>query len=212
MKLKYSLLLSLGVVFSSMAAQTPADDLTDKLKNMVSFDAGFRQTIKDQKGKSLNSSEGILLIKRPGRFYWKSETPDELLVVADGKIIWTYDIDLEQIVKQDQSESLGQSPAALLAGDVINLGKDYEIALVSSNQCKMSNDACYQLIPTLEESQFKKILIGFRKGVLSMIFIIDALDQSIDTRFSSIKLNGHVDDERFNFVPPPGVDVIKGQS
>ncbi len=214
MKLKYALLVSLGMGFSSpgIAGQTPAEALTEKLQNTVSFDAPFRQTIKDQKGKSLNASEGMMVIKRPGRFYWKSDSPDELLVVADGKTIWTYDIDLEQIVKQDQKESLGQSPAALLAGDVVHLDKDYAIELVSADQCKMDNDACYQLVPSQADNQFKQILIGFRKNILSMIFIVDALDQSIDTRFSSIKLNGNVDDSLFDFKIPPGVDVIKGQS
>ena len=187
----------------------PADELMDKLKAIKTFDAHFKQNIKDEGGKILNQSHGVIYVKRPGRFYWKSEYPDELLVVADGKLIWTYDIELEQIIKQDQSTSLGQSPAALLAGEVVDLDKEYDIVLLTPKRCNKS-DTCYKLTPREDQGQFKSIKIGFNGAKLAMIHMKDGLEQSISTDFTQVKINTNFDDTFFEFTPPAGVDVIQG--
>lgn len=208
MKLTATWLWILSLV-PAMSMAAPADDLMTKLKAIKTFEGDFTQAITDEKGKTLDQSKGHLQVKRPGRFYWKSEEPDELLVVADGKTIWTYDIELEQIVKQDQADSLGQSPAALLAGEVVDLGKEYDIKLINGDACNSSE--CFALKPK-GEGQFKSIHIGFDGERVQLIHMQDALDQTINTKFSQVTVNGNVDDKLFDFTPPPGVDVIEGNN
>lgn len=208
MKKVIASVLSIALFGPTLTFAQASDDLMNKLKAMETFESTFTQRIKDEKDKVLNESQGYLQVKRPGRFYWKSEYPDELLVVADGHTIWTYDIELEQIVKQDQAESMGQSPAAILAGEVVDLGKEYKISYATET-CSKSVDVCYILVPK-SDNQFKQIKIGFDGDNLKMIYMHDALDQSIDTRFNDIKLNQEVNDDIFDFSPPDGVDVIQG--
>lgn len=210
--MKYKLLVTLFTLMPFGLAAKPADDLMNKLKAIESYDASFKQLIKDEQGKTLQNSEGKLYVKRPGRFYWKSEYPDELLVVADGKVIWTYDIELEQIIKQDQNNSMGASPAALLAGEVVDLDKEYDIVMLSPSQCKGNIDNCYKLTPKEQQSQFKTIKIGFHDSKLAMIYMQDGLEQTISTDFTKVKMNNTIDDGLFNFTPPEGVDVIEGNS
>ena len=52
----------------------------------------------------MSLTKGDMIIRRPGKFYWKSQSPDPILVVADGKHLWTYDIDLEQVTDENSKK------------------------------------------------------------------------------------------------------------
>lgn len=201
------LIVLMMIPFASMAS--PSTDLIAQLKGIRTFEAHFKQVIKDQSNKKISSSEGTLQISKPGKFRWSSESPDKLLVVADGKVIWNYDIELEQIVKHSQSASLGQSPAALLAGEVVNLDKQYDVVNLLPNECGKGVDLCYKLTEMNNEGQFKTIKIGFKNKKLHNISMIDALDQSILTEFTHERVNEPLNKELFIFKPPKGVDVLE---
>lgn len=187
-----------------------SSELIKRFQAIKSFDANFRQTIEGNDGTIISTSQGSMKVLRPGRFYWKSETPDEILVVADGKFIWTYDMELEQIVQSQQKTALGQSPAALLAGEVVHLGDDYAVSTANSNQCAGQIEVCYQLRPKDPDSPFNVIKVGFEGAKLMSIKINDALEQTIITTFSNVTLNGEVNPNIFDFTPPAGVDVMQG--
>ncbi|HET9843747.1 MAG TPA: outer membrane lipoprotein chaperone LolA, partial [Gammaproteobacteria bacterium] len=199
-----------GIAFS--AQSYPSQDLMKRLEEIQSYQAQFKQVIKDDKGKQISTTEGDLQVARPGRFRWKSQTPDQVLVVADGKFIWTYDIELEQVVKNNQNTSLGQSPAALLAGEVVNLEKDYAVELAQPADCHRSVDACYKLVAKDQNNAFKNIKMGFSGKNLITIEMQDALDQNILTEFKQVQVNQTMNNTIFQFKPPAGVDVIQGSN
>lgn len=204
-------LLALPLLLPSLTFAQASQELMDKLSNIKSFDARFEQTIAEKGKEAFNKTSGYLKILRPGLFYWMSEQPDEILVVADGDSIWTYDMELEQIVQNDQQTSMGQSPAAILAGEVVDLDQEYEITSLEPNECLDKVDTCFQLSPKAADSVFMEIKIGFSGTSLQSIVLQDALDQTIETRFFDVKINAPMDKKLFDFTPPPGVDLIKGK-
>ncbi len=199
--------LWLSLVCAQVIA-SPMDDLSEKLTNLKSLEASFTQSIESSNGQRLAYSEGYLKVLRPGRFYWKSERPDEMIVLADGKTIWNYDVELEQIVQRPQGSALGQSPAALLANQPVNLSDNYLIKALA--QCE-GDLTCYELKPKDPESGFQSATLGFDGQKIVLIRIHDALDQTILTRFTNVKLNVEVDESVFDFEIPEGVDVLKAQ-
>jgi len=204
-KLFYSVVLILFP--AAVLAQDAAAKLSDALKKIATFQGHFEQKITDPNGEQVGKTQGNVVIKRPGKFYWKSQKPDPVIVVGDGKILWTYDIELEQVTKQNLKRALGNSPAALLAGSTSHLEQDFTVSLATQKQCAHS-DACYALAPKQKEAAFSKILIGFSKGKLIEIRMIDPLGQDVYTLFSKVQINAGVEENLFHFVPPKGVDVI----
>ena len=65
------------------------------------------------------------------------------------------------------------------------------------------------MIPKDRNSQFEKISIGFRDNQLLVMEMQDALGQTTILTFDKLQLNPVIDDARFRFTPPEGVDVIR---
>jgi len=131
---------------ASFAASADAgSQLKAELENIKTFSAEFDQRIVDAGHKPVSRSNGSLSIRRPGAFYWEGKKPDPILVVADGKTLWTYDIELEQVTKQPVTEALDNTPAALLAGDVNHLERDFKISFGRAEKCVSEADTCFHL-------------------------------------------------------------------
>jgi outer membrane lipoprotein carrier protein len=206
-----SILLTLCVAFFSAPtfAEDAGSDLIKQLEKINTYSAQFEQNIRDANGEQVAKSHGKMIVERPGKFYWKSQSPDPILVVADGKFLWTYDIDLAQVTKQDLNTALGNSPATLLAGKVSDLNHNFKISYAPNNTCKGA-DKCFVLHPTQKEAAFADILISVSKGKITDVRMRDSLGQNVHTRFSQVQINSVVNKKVFAFVPPKGVDVIQG--
>ncbi len=199
--------LTLGLCFGAAVWATPAgDQLVQSLQKITTFKANFVQNIRGAEGEKLSNSNGQVVISRPGKFYWKSQKPDQMLVVADGKFVWTYDIDLEQVTKQELKQALHNSPATLLAGDVSKLQDNFEIDF--AKKCKADN-TCYQLKPKQKDSAFSTIIIRFEQDKLNEVRMKDPLGQNVLTVFSNVEINQSINKKLFDFAPPKGVDVIQ---
>ena len=201
----------LGAILIGVSTTLFADasqDLFDALQKIETFKAHFVQKIHDANGEHVSKSQGEMMVRRPGKFYWKSQTPDPILVVADGQHLWTYDIDLSQVTKQDLNETLSNSPAAILAGSLESLKTNFEVLSANQSKCPKS-DACYLLKPKQKDAPFADIQIGFAKGKLTEVRMHDPLGQDVYTLFSKVLINEGVQDKNFNFTPPKGVDIIQ---
>ena len=57
----------------------------DKLAKIDFFSAKFTQQVFDPDNKLLQSGAGSLVVSKPNKVYWKTEKPEESLIVADGE-------------------------------------------------------------------------------------------------------------------------------
>ena len=65
------------------------------------------------------------------------------------------------------------------------------------------------MIPKSKDSGFTDVRIGFSDGKLQLLEMKDSFGQSTRMTFSNIVENIDIPEEKFRFVPPPGVDVIE---
>lgn len=181
------------------------------LDNISTFEAHFVQKVQDADGLSLAQSEGKLVIARPNKFYWSSQAPETVLIVADGKFLWTYDVDLAQVTKQDLRSAINNTPATLLAGTAQSWENYFKVTAAPARQCRHLTQ-CFLLQPTRQDAPFSEIFMGFSGEKLVEIRMRDALGQRVHTVFNKIVMNHKVRDKLFIFVPPKGVDVIQHQA
>ncbi|MBC8674504.1 outer membrane lipoprotein chaperone LolA [Aeromonas hydrophila] len=93
---------------------------------MSLFSAKFAQTVYDSKGKELQRAGGDLLVQRPNRFNWHTTSPDESLIVADGRMSGS--MILRRAGDRPQDEGCGaQHPFVLIAGNDNSLWKNYDV-------------------------------------------------------------------------------------
>lgn len=192
-----------------------AGELTDKLALLKTFSGDFQQTLVDDEGLVLQTSNGVFSLKRPGYFYWETTAPFPQLLVSDLNTIWLYDPDLEQVSVRPYDEKVSQTPALLLSGDVNKVSDAYRVERLSADTQveseAMSGDTAFALFPKQPQTLFTQLLVEFTGDQLASMQLHDSLGQVTTFAFSRGIYNQPIANERFTFTPPEGVDVIQGQ-
>jgi outer membrane lipoprotein carrier protein len=193
----------LSCTATHVQASSGIDSLNYFFDQIKSFEAAFGQEVLDETMDSLDHGKGKVWIKRPGLFRWDYEPPEAQEIVGDGDRVWIYDIELEQVTVRNQQQALGRTPAILLAGSG-DLEQNYTVIDIGTQ----GRFDWVNLIPLDEESGFTEIRIGFEDNRLRLMELLDNLGQRTRMSFVDLKENQPISDSIFNFVPPPGVDVI----
>ncbi len=177
-----------------------------ELKALFSYKtlkADFTQEILDQQRNVQQQMRGRLVIQRPGKFRWNYQAPYEQEIVADGKKVWLYDVDLEQVTVKSQDQALAGSPASLLSNSS-KLESEFKIRTVQRNDGLQ----WFELTPKAKESGFENILLGLKQKQLHRLEIKDGFGQQTDIQFDNVQTNSSVAADTFAFTIPKGVDVI----
>lgn len=196
--------LSPFVVAAPDAARQAGQQRVEKfLQGLEGLQAQFKQTLTDRAGEITDESSGTLAIKRPNRFRWDYLEPHQQTIVADGKRVWLYDVDLEQVTVRALDNTLSATPAMLLSGE----GKlDDNFTAVQTTQ---EQDVQWvKLEPKRNDTDFKWVRLGFGGDDLRFMQLADKLGQTTTLEFSDFARNPTLDAARFVFTVPPGADVI----
>lgn len=153
------------------------------------------------------TSTGTFEFLRPNRFRFEYQKPFPQSIVADGKTLWLYDADLNQVTARPQQAVLGSTPAALIAAgtDLEALGEVFEL--------KPGEPAdgldWVEAKPRQQDGQLQQVRVGLRQGQLAVLEIADSLGQRSVLRFAQWQPAATVPAARFRFTPPAGADVIR---
>ena len=173
-------------------------------KGLRTLDGGFTQQVYDAKGRLKESSAGTVSRGAPNLFRWQYVKPYQQLIVADGKTVWIYEPDLQQVSKRPQGPEEQNSPLAILI-DPSRLDREF----VVKEDPASGGLAWLSLAPRNNaEAAFKSARLGFKAGQLTRMTFTDALGQRTDISFAGWKRNPRFATGTFNFTPPKGVDVI----
>lgn len=168
-----------------------------------SLKAQFTQTVTDAKGRKTQEASGSLFLSRPGKFRWVYSKPYAQLIVGDGKKLWIYDEDLDQVTVRKLDQAIGESPAALLAGSN-DLDKLFNLKDAGSRDGLEWLEAT----PKGKEGSFERVRMGFRGNDLAAMELEDNFGQTTVLRFSNLERNPALGSSLFRFTPPKGTDVI----
>jgi outer membrane lipoprotein carrier protein len=200
-------------------AATPLDGYLDNLRTLR---ASFLQTLSDAHGHEVDRASGTLIVQRPGKFSWDVH-PQPLgsgasasnaaqasnaggggqLMVCDGRNLWFFDRDLEQVTVKPVDAALSATPAMLLSG-AVDVRKSFNISAAGQ---RMGLD--WVLVePNGANADFRSALFGFDHGELKRMILEDKLDQTATIIFQKVERNGPVAASEVSFTPPKGADVI----
>jgi len=198
------LIVLFALSFTCVAAQAAAtQDLQRFFSKVQRYSARFDQVTLDEAMNPVQESSGSLWIQRPGKFRWNYSVPYEQHIVGDGKQVWVYDVELKQAAVRRMEGALGATPAILLSGKgalegvfvIKDLGRQGELDWV-------------QLTPKKNDGGFENIRIGFEKGKIRTLEMVDGFGQTTRVTLRDAKENTQISADKFSFKPPVGVDVI----
>ena len=197
-----SLISSLVAISSSVQANKTLDQF---YQSTQSLQADFEQIVSDTRGKIIEKSTGNLIISRPDKFILEYIEPAEQKYISNGKTIWIYDVELEQVSIKHIEDGIGDSPALLLSSNT-NIYNHYTVSDVEVG--KSDGLAWVQLLAKKPEMTFERVLLAFKGNTLMQMTMHDSFGQITELKFSQIQINKPFANRQFNFVPPVDVDVI----
>ena len=87
---------------TTQESKDPAVLLAEVRKDLLALKAEFIQYELTLDNEKLDMNSGTVWMQTPDRFRWQYKEPIEQLIVADGKQVWVYDEDLEQVTVKAQ--------------------------------------------------------------------------------------------------------------
>lgn len=187
----------------SCFADTTTEQLQIKLNAIRTMNATFNQMVKAKK-HNLSHSSGTMALARPGKFRWQTNSPMAQLVIADGKQLWVYDKELEQVSVKKQTLGMSGAAALFLSGKNDTLAHDFTV-----KSEKLDGGEQYDLLSKSKKANFLRVKLKFQGGELTGMSLYDQLGQETGVQFSNIKMNPKLAPSLFKFKVPNGVDVVQ---
>jgi len=185
-------------LISSAVMAGPKEELSERLALNSGFSAEFAQKVSTPEGEVIQQAQGTVEISRPSLFRWTSISPDENLLVSDGKSLWYYDPFLEQVSIYDQAKATGQTPFVLLTRNQKSDWDNYTISQIGDS---------FILVSTQVDSNQGEFHIDIsEKGIVKGFAVVEQDGQKSEFTFSEMDLTIPAK-ARFTFTPPVGVEV-----
>ena len=199
-----SLLFALACTLSlvDVAVAGGVDQLQAFLANTQTARGVFSQSVLGESGRTPRLSGGAFVLQRPGKLRWIYQRPYNLLLVVNDEKLWSYDSDLNQATVSSIDQSLGATPAALLAGD--SLERHFRLTDIGA----IDGIEYVEATPTDPDSAFTMVRIGFVDQLPQRMEVRDNFGQNSVLTFSSFEANPVLPADAFLFAPPPGADII----
>lgn len=197
------LLFGFLVTFANLVMADGVSSLRDFFNNTNTMRAQFIQVVNDKQGRKEQEVEGTMQLQRPNKFRWDYKEPYEQQIVSDGKQVFLFDTELQQVTIRELSKTLGSSPAAMLAG-----GEDVEKSFTLKNATRKDGLTWVLALPKDKESGFDRVLLGFKADKLRKMELYDSFNHITHITFNEVERNPVLQDSTFLFTPPKGVDVV----
>lgn len=188
---------------SQAYCDTVSDALQVKLNAIRTMSATFNQVVM-AKEREISRSSGTMALSRPGHFRWETKKPMAQTVIADGRHLWVYDPDLEQVTVKKQDKGLGGTAALFLSGYNDSVTKDFNVTVQTQG-----NRDYFDLRAKSNKANFQRVKLAFIDNALTGIELFDQLGQHTDVDLTHIKTNPTLSSALFEFKIPKGVDVVQ---
>jgi chaperone LolA len=204
-----------GSAMVTLALVCPAfaDALKDALSKLQTryestqtMEADFKQKVESPTLATPLETSGKVAFEKPNRMRWDYDPPDTQTIVGDGKSLWLFQPDMNQVIKAPLGEAFQASTPLTFLSGLGSVERDFDATLE-----KETSDAWVLRLVPKKDAALGVLGLTVRKSDASIAEarITDALGTTTRIAFTNEKRNGKIDAARFTFTPPPGVDVVK---
>jgi len=188
------------------------NEIQTRYEKTNDFEATFVQEYTGKGVRQSSRGEGKVYFKKKGMMRWDYTTPNQKLV-SDGHTLWYYQPEEKQVLVSDVSSVLKErTPLAFLAGEG-NLGRDFNFLNLSESAFQKEETYVIELAPKEPIVTLSKLTLTVDKKSYTVLQadVFDGLGNVTRTRFMDVKMNVGVSNSFFQFVAPPGTEVIRMQ-
>jgi outer membrane lipoprotein-sorting protein len=138
---------------------------------------------------------------------WEFAAPSEGTVVSDGKTVYDYEKDLNQVVELPVNKALKSSATAFLLG-LGNIRRDFKVSLPPAS----SSDGLTHVILTPKGGgDTMELGLDPKSYDIVNFKLTNQVGGVTELKFSDIRTNVALDDTLFTFSVPEGADIVRPQ-
>ena len=208
--------LTLASDFSSKTASVPdasrlsLDEVIKKVEKHYSvsgFTAKFSQTSSIKAMEITDSASGRAFFKRSGKMRWEYETPDRQIIVTDGKTLWVFR-------PEDNQVMIGKAPSFFEGGKGFSFLSDMKVIREKFSMTleKETEDGFFvlKLLPREKALDIMEIHLWISRNTFDVVKILTYNSYGDETRivFTNIQLKKELDDSLFSFKISEGMEVL----
>ncbi|MDP5253666.1 MULTISPECIES: outer membrane lipoprotein chaperone LolA [unclassified Vibrio] len=186
------------LLVSTSALANPQQELSKRLSSTEGFSAHFDQQVISPEGDVIMQGEGEVDVARPSLFRWHTQSPDETVLVSNGKTLWYYSPFVEQVTLYNPDQATAQTPFILLTRNQDSDWQQYQVSQKQDTFTLVSKEK------SQSGSQYQITISA--KGLVDQFKVIEQDGQTSTFDFSQFN-NGYQDTSRYNFNVPKGVDI-----
>ena len=179
--------------------------------HLRSLQADFSQIFR---GSGMNREEsGTLWLKKPRKMRWEYRSPKEKLFVSDGQAVWFY-LPAERQVRRTELKKLDdlRSPLAFLLGKTKLESELQGLSWAPDHAPLAAGNTVLRGVPRAMADQISDVELEINPAHQIVRIAMTEVDGgTTEFRFSGVKENVELGEERFRFVPPAGVETVEGQ-
>ena len=197
----------LSLAADSKSADAIVDSLQKNYDATVDFTADFRQETEVKALARSLKAWGKLFFKRPGKMLWRYEEPKGQFVLADGKHLYFFQPEQNQIIKSPLKNAFRSDvPLSFLLG-IGNLKKDFNATLKANEEKQYT----LRLEPKNDKGGFSEVLLGVAKASFDILWVSvqDATGNLTTISFSGMRKGVGLKDSLFNLQIPNGADLVE---
>lgn len=199
-------LVFLGCLLVSLGSWAKADIHTFT-ESLQTFEADFVQETphKEEEIMGVELRTGHVVLKRPGKLYWhyRKSGHEPQTIVVDGRALWLWDPELEQVTVQPLEKVIKDLPLNWLL-----YAYPLEMRFSVRTLGEKGGLSWFELIPK-KDTYFQAMEVGLDKdNVLRQLNFYQSHNRVTRLKFSHVRINEPVDDSLFHFIIPQGADLV----
>jgi len=192
-------------------ARQIADAVDRHYNDLQSLQTQFTESYR---GAGMQRQEsGTLWLKKPGKMRWEYASPREKLFISDGKVAWFYVPGESRVQKAPVSKIDDlRSPLRFLLGKT-KLDKELNgLSIAPDVTAINTGNIVLRGVPRQMQDRISQVLLEITPDHRIARMSIDEVDGSVtEFQFRDQRENVNVNEQRFRFSPPPGVEVVDAQ-
>ena len=217
MKRAIALLALLIIAPPAVVPAAPAPTLDDVIRGvegaygkMTDLRGDFTQSALNKSLNQTIDARGTVYLKKGGKLRWEYAEPTKQEIVSDGKTIWIYTPQLNQVNTGPAPEALAGPAGSFLSG-LGKLREHFSVRFLTPAQpLDADGNVVLDLTPKQPQPTLARLVLALdgktyqvRKAV-----VYDQFENTVTMRFTRVAVNSGLPDKLFAFTPPPGAATV----
>ena len=184
--------------------------LEQAYESFQDMQAAFKQETVSGAIAVVQQAAGRVYFKKAGKMLWKYETPEEQLIVLDGKTLWFYLPAEKQAMKNNFSIIPQHIVADLFRGKMDVLDK-FKVRFAPREPGDAADQITLELVPIEPDPTVSKLIVWLDPAnyLIRKTSLTDSFGNRTDLLFQDIKVDQGLPDSMFAFTPPSDVDIFE---